>query len=300
MRSVALVGVLMLLLSACGGQVGLRTQPAATATERSPGIFDGQRALARVAAQLVFGDRSPGADGHQAIQSWINDELQAAGWAATAQSFDYRGVALSNLIGSSSEAGSPYIILGAHYDNRPLADQSAEPDPGPVPGANDGGSGVAVLLGLADVMPPEHLGCRLQLAFFDGEDSGQLNGWDWVVGSTYLAQHLEQPPDAVVVVDMVGDRDLQLYYEQNSNPALRQAIWGTASDLGYRAFIPQLKYSMIDDHTPFLTEGIPAVDIIDFDYPAWHTPQDTLDKVSADSLQAVGRTLQAWLSDVCR
>jgi len=295
--SVGLV-CLAFVLGACRGQAGpgaLPTVPPSVV----PKSFEGERALTRVGEQLAFGDRSPGAAGHGAMQAWIREELAAAGWSANAQSFSYHGVQLVNLIGSSADAGSPYIILGAHYDNRPLADQASVPDPGPVPGANDGGSGVAVLLGLANVIPPEHLGCRLQLAFFDGEDSGGLNGWDWVVGSTYMAEHLDQPPDGVVVVDMVGDKDLQLFYERSSDPGLRQAIWETASGLGYGSFVPELKYSMTDDHTPFLNQGIPAVDIIDFDYPYWHTPQDTLDKVSASSLESVGRTLQAWLTDTC-
>ncbi len=287
---------LAIVICACAGQAAPQA-PAPSATP--PKLFDGQRALERVGAQMAFGDHSPGTPGHAEIQRWITGELESAGWTAGAQTFSYRGVSLSNLVGTSSEAGSPYVVLGAHYDNRPVADQAAVPDPGPVPGANDGASGVAVLLGLADVLPPAQLGCRLDLAFFDGEDSGNLNGWDWVVGSTYMAQRLEQPPDRVVVVDMVGDSDLQLYYESNSDSAMRVAIWQTASGLGYSSFIPQFKYSMIDDHTPFLNQGIPAVDIIDFDYPYWHTPQDTLDKVSAASLEAVGRTLQAWLASDC-
>jgi glutaminyl-peptide cyclotransferase len=246
-----------------------------------------------------MGDRSPGTAGHSAIQAWIEDQLNMAGWSLGTQSFDYRGVTLTNVVGRSSTSGTPYFIVGAHYDTRPVADQSAEPNPGPVPGADDGASGVAVLLGLADVLPQGPGGCRVDLAFFDGEDSGRLNGWDWIVGSTYMAQHLAQRPDGVVVVDMVGDSDLQLYYERNSDPALSQAIWRAGNQLGYGAFIPRLKYSMIDDHTPFLNQGLPAVDIIDFDYPYWHTPEDTLDKISADSLEAVGRTLQSWLERAC-
>jgi hypothetical protein len=298
MRTSLVVVCLALVLGSCGLRSTAGPMPGSTASA-APRFFDGERALARVGEQLAFGDRSPGSAGHAAVQAWIKDELGAAGWSAQAQSFSYHGQQLLNLTGSSADAGSPYLILGAHYDNRPLADQASVSQPGPVPGANDGGSGVAVLLGLADVMRPEQLGCRLELAFFDGEDSGGLDNWDWVVGSTYMAEHLDQPPDGVVVVDMVGDKDLQLFYERNSDPDMRQAIWEVASSLGYAAFIPRQKYSMIDDHTPFLNQGIPAVDIIDFDYPYWHTPQDTLDKVSASSLESVGRTLQAWLTDRC-
>ena len=278
---------------AAAGCVGAPTTAAGEAA------FDGGSALARVAAQLSLGDRSPGMPGHGAVQQWIGHELETAGWRAEPQSFVYRGQTLTNLVASSSPGAQTYILVGAHYDTRPIADESGLPNPGPVPGADDGASGVAVLLGLADVLPPNGLGCTLDLAFFDGEDSGRLGGWDWIVGSTYLAAHLEQEPDAVVVVDMVGDKDLQLYWEQNSDPELRQEIWMVGGSLGYPAFIDQAKYSMLDDHSAFLAQGIPAVDVIDFDYPYWHTPEDTLDKVSAASLETVGRTLQAWLEGRC-
>ena len=107
---------------------------------------------------------------------------------------------------------------------------------------------------------------------------------------------LQVKPQAVVVVDMIGDAGLNIYLERNSNVTLRTEIWETAASLNHAdVFIPQEKYSMEDDHTPFIEAGIPAVDIIDFDYPYWHTTQDTPDKVSAKSLQAVGETLQAWI-----
>jgi len=94
---------------------------------------------------------------------------------------------------------------------------------------------------------------------------------------------------------MIGDADLKIYYERNSDLALMSEIWGIADEMGFNAFIPIPKYSMLDDHTPFLRLGIPAIDIIDFDYPYWHTTDDTLDKVSAESLAQVGQTLEAWL-----
>jgi Zn-dependent M28 family amino/carboxypeptidase len=103
-------------------------------------------------------------------------------------------------------------------------------------------------------------------------------------------------PSAVVVVDMVGDADLNIYKESNSDPRLTAEIWDSAKKLGFSdKFIDQYKFPMIDDHTPFLEAGIPAVDIIDFDYPYWHTVQDTADKVSAESLQVVGETLRVWV-----
>jgi Zn-dependent M28 family amino/carboxypeptidase len=96
---------------------------------------------------------------------------------------------------------------------------------------------------------------------------------------------------------MIGDADQNIYIERNSNPELSEEIWEIAAELGYgRSFIPTPRHSILDDHTPFLQAGIPAVDIIDFDYPYWHTTEDTVDKVSAESLEAVGRTLQEWLA----
>ncbi len=185
----------------------------------------------------------------------------------------------------------PQIIVGAHYDSRMLADQ--DPGPGrnlPVPGANDGASGVAVLLELARTLPSNSI--PLALVFLDAEDNGGLNGQDWIMGSRAYVASLDFRPRAVIILDMIGDADLNIYMERNSDQRLVTEIWAQAASLGYRQyFIPTYKYSMIDDHTPFLEAGIPAVDIIDFDYPYWHTTADTPDKVSAASLQIVGEVL---------
>jgi glutaminyl-peptide cyclotransferase len=259
--------------------------------------FDGERALAHVETQLSFGPRIPGTPGHERIVEYMLSELEQAGWMGKVQEGEYLSQPIRNVIGSKpAAAGRPWIILGAHYDSRMWAD--ADPDPAnhqqPVPGANDGGSGVAVLLELARVLP-EDLNLDVWLVFFDAEDNGRIPEWDWILGSRFFAESLENYPNAVVIVDMIGDADLNIYYERSSDPALMQQIWSTAASLGYDQFIPEYKYHILDDHTPFLELGIPAVDIIDFDYPYWHTLQDTLDKVSAQSLEAVGRTLQAWL-----
>jgi Zn-dependent M28 family amino/carboxypeptidase len=163
-------------------------------------------------------------------------------------------------------------------------------------GANDGASGVAVLLELARVLDQDHLRHQVWLAFFDAEDNGRLDGWEWAVGSAYMAAHLEVDPAAVIVVDMVGDADQQLYLEGNSEPVLQGYLWEIAADLGYgEVFVPEYRWTMYDDHVPFAERSIPAVDIIDFDYPYWHTTQDTLDKISAESLERVGRVVEAFL-----
>jgi Zn-dependent M28 family amino/carboxypeptidase len=246
--------------------------------------------------QVSFGARVPGTSAHTQAADLIQSELERSGWKVENQVFEYRGVGLRNLRGTLSGPNGPVVLLGAHYDSRKVADQESGSTQGPVPGANDGASGVAVLLELARVLPSNPVGCQVQLAFFDGEDSGGLDGWQWIVGSTYFADHLTTTPEAVVIVDMVGDEDLDLFMEGNSDPGLRGGIWETGSSLGHPAFVPIVKYSMVDDHIPFVGKGIPSVDIIDFDYPYWHTTHDTLDKLSPASLEQVGRTLQSWLT----
>lgn len=257
--------------------------------------FSGEQALRYAAAQMEWVPRHPGTPGARACGDYIAGELEALGWAVEEQPFEYRGVACRNILGR--RGSGPQLIIGAHYDTRKYADR--DPDPArqrdPVPGANDGASGVAVLLELARVIQPDDLGISVCLAAFDAEDNGEIDGWEWIVGSSYMAQNLDQDPLAVVIVDMIGDADQQIYYERTSDRAISQAIWQIADELGYQGFIPQDGYSILDDHTPFLRRGDRAIDIIDFDYPYWHTVEDTLDKISAASLEAVGRTLEAWL-----
>jgi Zn-dependent M28 family amino/carboxypeptidase len=169
-------------------------------------------------------------------------------------------------------------------------------------GADDGASGVAVLLELARSLNLDWSNRQIWLVFFDAEDNGDLDGWDWIVGSRQFARLVDSQRqagtnfEAMILLDMVGDSDQQFYWEANSDPALRGEIWSEAAGLGYAGeFHPEVRYSMIDDHTPFLDLGLPSVDIIDFDYPYWHTAQDTLDKLSPQSLERIGRTLEAWL-----
>ena len=168
----------------------------------------------------------------------------------------------------------------------------------PVPGANDGGSGVSVLLELARIIPghiPSNVG-QIWLVFFDAEDNGRINGWEWIIGSRFFVQDLEEYPDAAVILDMIGDEDLNIYKELNSDPLLTEDIWRHAEKLGYESeFISEGKYKILDDHIPFIEAGIPAVDVIDYDYPYWHTVGDSIDKVSARSLMVVGETILSWL-----
>lgn len=261
------------------------------------GEFDGERAYQDLVWQVEAGPRIPGTASHQRTIDWIEAELLEFNWQVEHQLLEYRGKQIHNIIARKGEG--EYILLGAHYDTRIYADR--DPDPSkrknPVPGANDGASGVAVLLELARVLPGE-LTIPIQLVFFDAEDNGGIGDWDWILGSSAFVEVLEEKPKAVIIVDMIGDDDLEIYYEHNSDLELMKEIWQTASSLGYsEIFIPEYKHSMLDDHTPFVQAGITAVDLIDFDYPSWHTTMDTVDKVSAESLKAVGDTLLTWMID---
>jgi Zn-dependent M28 family amino/carboxypeptidase len=259
--------------------------------------FDGQRAFADVEKQVSFGPRIPGSEAHSQTVEYIRDVLEENNWKVEIQETTMLSQQVRNVIGKRGE-GTPWLILGAHYDSRLKADRDPDPQKReqPVPGANDGASGVAVLLELARVIPTNHSG-QVWLLFFDVEDNGRIPGWDWILGSQAFVRDLEGKPDAAVIVDMIGDADLNIFEEMNSNPDLTREIWDIAGALGYsKEFIAQPKHSILDDHTPFLQAGIPAVDIIDIEYPYYHTTQDTPDKVSVASLQAVGDTLLEFLT----
>jgi Zn-dependent M28 family amino/carboxypeptidase len=287
--------VLVALLAWFGSRRYFQVNPS------SPQEFDGEQALKDVEYQIALGPRVPESTAHDQIVNWIQSQLKEAGWSVEVQETQRMGHPIQNVVGKWGE-GTPWIILGAHYDSRLAADQDPNQEYRslPVPGANDGASGVAVLLELARALP-SHLekqanAGQIWVVFFDAEDNGNLPGWDWLLGSQAFVDGLNGKPSAVVVVDMIGDKDLNIYQEKNSSRNLIDEIWSQAAELGYSAqFIPKFKFSMIDDHTPFLNAGIPAVDIIDFDYPYWHTRADTPDKVSAQSLKVVGDTLLAWL-----
>lgn len=260
------------------------------------GDFNGEQAYAYVLAQMALGPRVTGTAGGVAAGDLIAAELEEAGWAAEFQPFEYRGAAARNVIGKANIGTGSIIILGAHYDTRRRADQDAADPQAPVPGANDGASGVAVLLELARTLDREKIPHEIWLAFFDAEDNGNLDGWDWIIGSQHMADNLTVEPEAMILLDMIGDADQQIYLEGNSDPVLSARLWTTAANLGYgQYFFPVRRYTMIDDHIPFANRGIAAVDIIDFDYPYWHTTADTADKVSAASLERVGRTLEVFL-----
>jgi len=258
--------------------------------------FNGTRALEDLEYQLSLGPRITNSSGHSQLLEWLQVSLENEDWTTQVQTGESMGHPIKNVIAKRGRGGT-WIIFGAHYDTRMYADK--DPDlsrrNSPVPGANDGASGVSILLELARVIPDDYP-IEIWLVFFDAEDNGNIRGWDWILGSRYFVEHLQGKPDAMILLDMVGDADLNIYMEKNSNPELMNAIWEQAASRGYnRYFIPTFKYSILDDHIPFIQAGIPSVDIIDFDYPFYHTVEDTIDKVSAQSLEIVGETLLEWL-----
>ena len=259
-------------------------------------LFNGERAYQDVIYQTSLGSRVIGSDAHAKVVQWLQDRLNSQEWGVEVQEGNKTNVPIKNIIAKRG-TGTPWIILGAHYDSRIIADRDQVPEKRllPVPGANDGASGVAVLLEIARVLPQETRG-QIWLVFFDAEDNGNYQGQDWILGSRLFVENLKEKPDAMILVDMIGDTNLTVYWERNSDQRLNKQIWDIANRLGYSdIFIPVYKHKIIDDHIPFLEANIPAIDIIDFDYPYWHTTADTADKVSSESLSVIGNTILKWL-----
>ncbi len=261
-------------------------------------LFSGDQSLQHIQELLDFGARTPGSAGRENAAAYIETTLQQNNWEVEMQDFEFDEVAMQNIIARKGD-GENIIILGTHYDTRAVSDQEdiSEKQNEPVPGANDGSSGTAILLELSRVLTiPQD--AQLWLVFFDGEDQGHLNNWNWSIGADYFVHQLQIAPDKAVVIDMVGDEDLNIYQEKNSDADLVNEIWNIAAEMNYQTyFIPQYKYTMIDDHLPFVNAGYSAALVIDFDYPYWHTTADTLEHVSSQSLQIVGDVIMKWIEE---
>ena len=264
--------------------------------QSKPTSFNGSNAIYYIERQLEFGPRIPGSASSDAMRDFIKKEMELSGWIVNNQNFIFDQVNLTNVIAKSSNS-PPKIIIGTHYDTRALSDNelSQSLKQTPVPGANDGASGTAVLLELGRTLSREEL--DIWFVFFDAEDQGNINNWEWSIGAQYFVNQLNFPPEYAIIIDMIGDANLEIYKENNSTASLVESIWYEAEKLGYQSyFIQDHKYSIIDDHLPFINRGIPTCLIIDLDYPYWHTTKDKLDKVSGKSLEIIGDVLTSWLS----
>jgi Zn-dependent M28 family amino/carboxypeptidase len=268
---------------------------------RPPREFDGQTALSYIQHQVGYGPRIPGSDAHRRMGQWLDSLLRQRADSLIVQEWKHvtaKGdtLPLTNFIARFKPDAEKRILLLAHWDSRPVADSPQSQDSTkPVLGANDGGSGVALLLGVADVLKRTPPAIGVDLLFVDGEDYGDFTKTpnDVLIGSRYYGAHqVGRPPLYAVLFDLIGDKDLQIYQEGNSvvgAPEVVELVWDTAKDLGYSGyFVSSPRHTLIDDHLELQKAGIRAIDVVDFDYPAWHTPYDTIDKVSAASLQVVG------------
>jgi Zn-dependent M28 family amino/carboxypeptidase len=251
---------------------------------------------------MSFGPRIPNQAGHRQTGDWLLAELRARADTVVVQEIrhvTHKGdtLRLRNFFARFRPQATERVLFLAHWDTRPVADRSMNvaQQRQPVPGANDGASGVAVLLGVADALKAKPPANGVDLLFVDGEDYGDFADTnDVLIGSRWFAAH--QPPGYqplyAILFDMVGDKDLQIHQEGNSlafAPEVVRSVWRVAAARGYeRQFVPDVRHTLTDDHVALQKVGIHAIDVVDFDYPYWHTTEDTIDKVSAESLQIVG------------
>lgn len=291
---------LLLLLGACESQ---RPAP--------PREFDGAAAFRYVEAQVAFGPRVPGTPGHEKMAAWLDSLGRATADSVFIQDWvnvtsKGQKLSLHNVMLRFNPAAQDRILFLTHWDTRPIADKSVNPEDRnkPIDGANDGASGVAVLLGMADALKKTPSPIGIDLLFVDGEDYGSFeDSTETLLGARYYAKNQAPGPKPLfaVLLDMVGDRDLQIYQEGNSllgAPEVVERVWDAAKIAGYsKVFIDSPGQTMVDDHLPLQLQGIRAIDVIDFNYGSnnslWHTVDDTADKLSPQSLQAVGDVMMA-------
>jgi glutaminyl-peptide cyclotransferase len=287
--------------------------------------FNGESALSYVKTQLDFGPRVPGTAAARRTGDWIIAQMKQRADSVVVQSWTHvtaKGdtLPLRNILARINPSATQRVLYLTHWDTRPTADEDMNlGNKGlPIPGANDGASGVALLMGIADALKKTRPIYGVDLLFVDGEDYGSFNGYnvdsaltksyDVLIGSTYFANHLpsaDYRPIFGMLFDMIGDKSLNIYQESNSvdaAPEVVTRVWSMADDLGYgRYFIDTNKGGVTDDHVPLLKRGLRVIDLIDDDYCTQgptctepgpdnlhHTTGDTFDKVSARSLQIVG------------
>ena len=263
--------------------------PAAEAT----GGFDGKRAFADVAKQIDFGPHPAGSQAIAQVQEYIISQLSSAGCTADIDPFTSQTPAgeipMKNILVKIPGDRPGIIMLATHYDTKKIDN---------FVGADDGGSSTAVMLEVARNLCGQHGRYQVWIAFFDGEEAVNLE-WkdpDNRYGSRQMAAKLNMSGDlknirAFILADIVGSRELRLKRDSNSDKSLNDLVWSTANRLGYSGVFVNMPTAIDDDHQSFSTRGVKTVDIIDLEIPYWHTPQDTLDKISSKSLAVVGHTI---------
>lgn len=289
--------------------VGLGLAAASFAQTKPATLFDKAAAWKHLTAQCDFGVRVPMTPGHEKCQQYILDEMKKSCDNVRPQPFSYnwphnhKKVEMANLIGEQNwKDAKTRVVLLAHWDTRPFADQ--DPDEKqhdtPIVGANDGASGVAVLLELMRAMKdrlPKEVGVMYVMT--DGEDLGPGLG-DMFLGAKEFVRQMPTPkPTYGILLDMIGDKDLKVPMEPQSMreaPAVLRAFYKHCGTVGLASTFPaEYGPDIEDDHMPLNKAGLPTIDLIDFDYEPWHTMRDTPSECSADSLGKIGVALETWL-----
>jgi Zn-dependent M28 family amino/carboxypeptidase len=277
------------------------TLTAITAAQRPPGQIDSAKAWDHLRAIVALGPRVSGSEGNVQARQYLLKSLAAAGIAAVEQPFEAQTpvgrVKMANVVATLPGTRPERIALASHFDTKLFRDFRFV-------GANDSGSSTALLLEIGRVLKERKPTFTIELLFFDGEEAFvEWGATDGTYGSRHYVAAARQANSlaglrALVLLDMVGDRQLAFRREANSTPWLTDLVWGAARRLGHGAhFLPEATF-IEDDHIPFLRAGVPSVDIIDLDYAAWHTAADTLDQVSARSLQVTGDVVLAALPEI--
>ncbi|MDP2317742.1 MAG: M28 family peptidase [Acidobacteriota bacterium] len=280
--------------------VGLLASAAVSA--QAPAAFDSNKAWEHLRQQVAIGPRPSGSPGNVKNREYITKTLAAIGlktveqaWTATTP---IGPIKMVNLIATIPGQRAERIIIASHFDTKLFREFRFV-------GASDGASSTAALLELARVIKARpQLPFTIELLFLDGEEAtGEWQGTDNTYGSRHYVEVARKTGTlkslrAMILLDMIGDRDLNIRRESNSTPWLTDIVWNVARKLGYQRHFIEESMAVEDDHLPFLKAGVPAIDIIDLDYPAWHTAQDTLDAVSARSLQIVGEVVVAALPEI--
>ena len=287
-------------------EVKQATDFSVSTARQATATFDAQRAFAALEKQCEFGPRPPGSAAHRETQNYLFAELQKYANSVVLQPLVYKAdtatLHLNNILAEFGPTKGETLLLAAHWDTRPFADHDPKPEnrDTPILGANDGASGVAVLLEIARVLKAHPPPKRVVIVLFDGEDYGRSTD-DMFIGSRFFAKNLGKwKPDYGILLDMVGDKHLTLPmegYSWRANRAFTEAIWNRAAHLGLGAFQKRLGNPIMDDHVPLIKVGIPMVNIIDFNYPYWHTIEDTVDKCNPKSLEIVATLVISIIYD---
>jgi hypothetical protein len=266
------------------------------------GAFDSARAWEHLRQLVAIGPRPAGSPALRQTRAYLTRQLASLGFTVEEQAFTaaspFGPVEMTNLIVSLPGRRKDRILIGGHYDTKLFPNQTFV-------GASDGASSAALLVELARVLKDRPREFTYEVVWFDGEEAfvDWQKGLDHTYGSRFYVQAARKANalaslKAMILVDMIGDKDLQIRRDSNSTAWLNDVIWAAAGRLGQDQHFIDFETEIEDDHQPFIEAGVPAVDLIDLDYPQWHTPADDLAHVSAHSLQIVGDVLLAALPDV--